>query len=104
MSEATKGVCGQRYNIPGNVLLDGSALPGKPKGIFLRGDLGVGNSLLLLSQSTAHLTLPGRQKEKTVLGWRRSQSLSQQQFKSQVPGVKSQTQIDKAISERGKAR
>lgn len=43
----------------------------------------------------AHLTLPGRQKEKTVLGWRREQSLSQQQFISQVPGVKSQTQIGK---------
>lgn len=50
------------------------------------------------STTAVHLTLPGRQKEKTVLGWRRLQSLSQQQFKSQVPGVKSQMQIGKAIS------
>lgn len=62
---------------------------------------GNGELLLKTRELSTHtqledLTLPGRQKEKTVLGWRRSQSLSQQQFKSQVPGVKSQTQIDKA--------
>lgn len=83
------------------VLLDGSALLREHP----TGDLGVGNSLLFPHQSrAAHLTLPGRQKEKTVLGWRRSQSLSQQQFKSQVPGVKSQTQNGKAVSARSKAR
>lgn len=63
-------------------------------------EAGVGGSLLLQEPKSmvAHRTLPGRQKEKTVLGWSRSQSLSQQQFKSQVPGVKSQMQIGKAVS------
>lgn len=61
---------------------------------------GNGELLLKIRELSTHiqledLTLPGRQKEKTVLGWRRLQSLSQQQFKSQAPGVKSQTQMGK---------
>lgn len=78
--------------------------PRKTQGNILGEDVGVGGSLLLLDPKSmaAHLTLPGRQKEKTVLGWRRSQSLSQQQFKSQVPGVKSQTQIGKAVQDKVK--
>lgn len=59
--------------------------------------VGNGELLLKIRELSIHtqledLTLPGRQKANTVLGWRRQQSLSQQQFTSQVPGVKSQTQ------------
>lgn len=80
--------------------------PGKTQGNIQGEEVGVGGSLFRNRSAwqAAHLTLPGRQKEKTVLGWGRSQSLSQQQFKSQVPGVKSQTQIGKAVSARKKEK
>lgn len=108
MSDANKGICGQRCNT--QVLLSWIAQHSQesprehPTGVGGGGGLGVGKLTLLHQSRAAHLTLPGRQKEKTVLGWGRSQSLSQQQFKSQVPGVKSQTQIGKAVSARSKAR
>lgn len=88
----------------GSTETEGRITPRKTQGNILGEDVGVGGSLLLLDPKSmaAHLTLPGRQKEKTVLGWRRSQSLSQQQFKSQVPGVKSQTQIGKAVQDKVK--
>lgn len=112
MSDANERLCGQRrfntqvlfYRMSGlyrNRKKDDSQENPRE---HPRGGRRVGGSLLLLDPKSmaAHLTLPGRQKEKTVLGWRRSQSLSQQQFKSQVPGVKSQTQIGKAMQDKVK--